>query len=333
MKKIFYLDGGAGRIIAAIPAFLKYAKMHPKDDWSILIPAWDYLYWSIPELQDRTFGIDTKGIFDTLVKFADEIVTIEPYRVPGYYNQKLSMGEAIDLQINGASQSKLSPPILITSKSEKDFAKKAIEDIKKNQKKSKTIVFQPFGRGAKVNKDEGTVFDDEARSLSSKDYLFIAKKLALKYNIIFFGEPDFNVKSDTFTAKFQGDIRTWIAIVEASDYFVGCDSLGQHIARSVNTPGTVIFGSTFPINTSYPDYFNIIENKTHKKYSPIRLTGLDTMLANRLNENSMSFNEDELSGICDSIIMDIEKGKYHGESKKTTLTTEISKQIRTTKSQ
>ena len=335
MKKVFYLDGGAGRIIAAIPAFLKYAKLHKNEDWSILIPAWDYLYWGIPELQDRTFGIDTKGIFDTHLKDADIIITVEPYRIPGYYNQKLSMSQAIDLQVNNTTDnSDLLPPVLITNKTEKAFAKKALDDIKQNQKKLKTIVFQPFGRGSKVVGSD--VVDDEARSLSSKDYLFIAKKLALKYNMIFFGEQDFQVKADTFSAKFSGDIRTWIALIEQADYFVGCDSLGQHIARSVNTPGTVIFGSTFPINTSYPKYFNIIENTAHKKYSPIRLTGLDTMLANRLNENCMTFTEIELTNIYESIVEDIEKGtKNYGNNTKPIIAQSqpFTKPNRTTKSE
>ena len=334
MKKVFYLDGGAGRIIAAIPAFLKYAKLHKDENWSILIPAWDYLYWGIPELQDRTFGIDTKGIFDTHLKDADIIITVEPYRVPGYYNQKLSMSQAIDLQINETTDhSDLPSPVLITNKSEKAFAKKALEDIKKSQQKAKTIVFQPFGRGAKVS--NGQVFDDEARSLSSTDYLFIAKKLAAKYNIVFFGEQDYQVKADTFSAKFGGDIRTWISLVEQADYFVGCDSLGQHIARSVNTKGSVIFGSTFPVNTSYPDYFNIIENTAHKKYSPIRITGLDTMLANRLNENCMTFTEVELTNIYESIVKDIEKGtqNYVRSTTQPFLAQSVTKSARTTNSE
>ena len=318
--KIFYLDGGAGRIIAAIPAFLKYAKLHPTEDWSILIPAWDYLYWGIPELQDRTFGIDTKGIFNNLVKNCTEIVTVEPYRIPGYFNQKLSMAEAIDEQVNGTTDhSDLLPPVIVLNKTENEFGKKAIADIKVAQKKQKTIIFQPFGRGAKADKSTDTVADDEARSLSSADYLSLARRLAAKYNIIFFGEQDFNLKADTFSAKFQGDIRMWAALVDKADYFVGCDSLGQHLARGLNTRGTVIFGSTFPINTSYPDYFNIIENKNHKKYSPIRITGLDTMLANRLNENSMTFTSTELDAIYTSIVADIEKGnKHYGQAQTNT---------------
>jgi hypothetical protein len=316
MKKMFYLDGGAGRIIAAIPAFLKYAKLHPDEEWYILIPAWDYLYWGIPELQDRTFGIDTKGIFDTLITQMDEIITVEPYRIPGYFNQKISLGQAIDQQINNTTDhSDLLPPKMVLSIAETTFAKQSIADIKAIQKKQKTIIFQPFGRGAKIDKDKGTVSDDEARSLSSSDYVSLMMRLATRYNVIFFGEQDYHLKSDKYSAKFVCDIRQWAALVSECDYFIGCDSLGQHLARAFNIPGTVIFGSTFPVNTSYPDFFHIIENKSHKKYSPIRLTGLDSMLANRLNESSMKFTDKELTKIHDSIIIDIERTSSSGEKK------------------
>lgn len=314
MKKLFYLDGGAGRVLCGIPAFLKYARLHPNEDWAILIPAWDFLYWGIPELQDRTYGIDTKGLFDNVVKNATEIVTIEPYRIPNYFNQKISLAEAIDEQINNTTDhSDLSLPTMVLSDGEKAFAKNALSDIKKAQKKQKTIIFQPFGRGAKIEKEKQDVTDDDSRSLSSKDYIYLTKKLAQRYNIIFFGEQDYHLKDDIYSAKYQGDLRVWAALVNQSDYFVGCDSLGQHMARGFNVPGTVIFGSTFPINTSYPDFFNIYEKKSFKKYSPIRITGLDTMLANRLNEGTMNFTEQELDSICASIVSDIEtKTKYNG---------------------
>lgn len=308
MKKIFYLDGGAGRVLAGLPAFLKYAKNNPGDDWGIIIPAWDALYWGFPELQDRTFGADTKGIFDTVIKNCEKIVTVEPYRQPGYFTQKLSLSEAIDIEVNETTDhSDLGPPRLVISNAEETFAKNSIEEIKKAQKKQKTIIVQPFGRGAKIDKVKGNVFDEESRSLSSHDYLFIVKKLALKYNLIFFGEPDFHLQADVNSAKFMADLRQWAALVKEADYFIGCDSVGQHIARAVDTPGTIIFGSTFPINTSYPNYFQIIENSKFKKYSPIRITGLDCMLANRLNEGCMKFTEAELNDICNKITNDIEK--------------------------
>jgi ADP-heptose:LPS heptosyltransferase len=129
----------------------------------------------------------------------------------------------------------------------------------------------------------------------------------MRYNTIFFGEPDFQLKQDTVSQKYTCDLRQWGALIQEADYFVGCDSVGQHMARAVGTPGTVIFGSTFPINTSYTDYFNIIDKGNAKKYSPIRITGLDVMLSNRLNENSMNFSDIELNALFNSIVADIER--------------------------
>ena len=35
MNKVFWIDGGAGRVIAAIPALLKYGRLNPNDNWSV----------------------------------------------------------------------------------------------------------------------------------------------------------------------------------------------------------------------------------------------------------------------------------------------------------
>jgi hypothetical protein len=308
MKKIFYIDGGAGRIIAAIPALLKFNRLNPTADWLVLIGAWDSLLWGIPELQDKVYGLDTKGVFDNIIKNADEIITPEPYRVPAYFRQEISLAEAFDVEINKTSDhTDLTPPILKLSNIEKLAALNSINSIKQQSKKQKTLVIQPFGRGVKLDTNAGVIFDEESRSLNPQDYLYIVKKLSNFYNLIYFGEPEFQIKEDVYTTKFTCDLRQWMALISECDYFVGCDSVGQHMARAFNTPGTVIFGSTFPVNTSYPKYFNIIENKNQKKYSPIRITGLDTVLANRLNEGSMTFTIEELDKICKNIQNNIDK--------------------------
>ena len=112
---------------------------------------------------------------------------------------------------------------------------------------------------------------------------------------------------DTYTMKPNADLRMWAAFIDAADYFVGADSVGQHMARAVGTPGTVIVGSTFAINTTYPDYFNIVEKKDAKKYSPIRISGLEGHLADRANDTLMDFSDDEINTIYASIVKDIEK--------------------------
>lgn len=306
MKTIFYIDGGAGRVITAIPALLKYARLNPGADWAVLVPAWDYLFWGIPELQDRTYGIDTKGVFDNVVKGADRIITPEPYRLPAYFRQELSLAQAFDREINGSTDhSDLGVPQLIFNKAESLVAKNTINDLKNVQKRSKTVMIQPFGRGAKIERDE--IVDEESRSLDPKSYLFLVRKLSQRYNMVFFGEPQFQMKDDKFAANYTCDLRQWAALIAECDYFIGVDSVGQHMARAVGKPGTVLIGSTFAVNTSYPDYFNIIEKAGAKKYSPIRITGLDSILANRLNEDSMRFSDKELNDIYSNIVADIEK--------------------------
>lgn len=306
MKTIFYIDGGAGRVITAIPALLKYARLNPNTDWAVLIPAWDYLYWGIPELQDRTYGVDTKGVFDNVVLNSDKIITPEPYRLPAYFRQEISLVEAFDREINNTTDhSDLGVPTMNFSKAEMTVARHTISDLKNTQKKQKTVVIQPYGRGAKVERDE--IMDDESRSLDSKSYLALVKKLALRYNMIFFGEPQFQMKADTFAANYTCDLRQWGALIAEADYFVGVDSVGQHMARAAGKPGTVLIGSTFPVNTTYPSYFNIIEKPGIKKYSPIRITGLDSTLANRLNENTLKLSDKEINDIYNSIVADIEK--------------------------
>lgn len=307
MQTIIYIDGGAGRVIAAIPALLKYHRLNPDRQWAVIINAWSNLLWGIPELQDRVYDTDNKGIFDNLIKDAEEFIAPEPYRLPGYYRQELSLVEAFDVEINKTTDhSDLKPPQMIVGKAEKQFAANTIAAVKEEQKKNKTVVIQPFGRGARI--DGGAVIDDASRSLSPDSFIALLKKLTQKYNLIFFGEPDFQIVSDTYTTKMvpETTLRQWASIIEASDYFIGVDSVGQHIARAVNIPGTVLFGSTFPKNTSYPDYFQIIEKTNQRKYSPIRIAGLDVVLADLYNDSCMSFSDEEINKIYNKIVTDIQ---------------------------
>jgi hypothetical protein len=307
-KTIIYIDGGAGRVIAAIPALLKYHRLNPNKEWYVIIPAWDGLLWSIPELQDRTYGADTKGLWDNIVSKAEEILTPEPYRLPAYFRQEIGLVEGFDREINKTTDhSDLVAPCLTFNKSEEKWAANTLADVKEQQKKSKTIIIQPFGRGATL--DRADVIDPASRSLSPDAYISLTKKLAARYNMVFFGEQQFQIVTDTYTIKLPPttDLRMWAALIECADYFVGVDSVGQHMARAVGTPGTVIFGSTFPINTSYPDYFQIIEKEGAKKYSPIRITGLDSVLADRHNDRMSDFDEEELTAIYNKIVEDIER--------------------------
>ena len=304
MKKLFIIDGGAGRAIAAIPALIKHSRKN--DDFGILVYGWDTLYWGIPELQDRTFNPEQKGIFEQVVLKAKEIISPEPYRVPGYFKQEKSLAEAFDYLINNTDDhSDLGVPTLVTSKMEEANGAGIIVDAKRGQKKNKTVVIQPYGRSIQRH-PTGAMLDESSRSLDPQSYLKLVKKLSTKYNIILMCEQQFHDEQDTYTLKPNVDIRTWVPFIAAADYFIGVDSVGQHIARAVGTPGTVILGSTFAVNITYPDYFNIVEKKDAKKYSPIRISALEGHLADRANDTLMDFSDEELNVLYSSIIKDIE---------------------------
>ena len=107
---IFILDGGLGRLISSIPALLKYDKNHQEEEWYILINGWHYITWGIPELQNRTFELNTKGVFDLLLR-AEKVIKPEPYHVPDYYRNKISLREAWDVVINNSLDHEELPPM------------------------------------------------------------------------------------------------------------------------------------------------------------------------------------------------------------------------------
>jgi ADP-heptose:LPS heptosyltransferase len=84
------------------------------------------------------------------------------------------------------------------------------------------------------------------------------------------------------------EMRIWAGIIDIADHFVGCDSLGQHIARAMGKTATVVAGSTFPINISYPGHpdFDIFDiGESTRVYDPIRLTIEDEIA--RANDDCM----------------------------------------------
>lgn len=306
MKPVFAINGGAGRVLCSIPALEKYYKKHGSDFYIFSESGLDFFAGN-KHLQDLAYTPDTKNVFETIIK-PNNLITPEPYREHGYYNQKRSLTESFDFLINNTEDhSDLDRPTIALSKYEEITALDAIRQAKDIHKKSKTIVIQPFGRSSQIKEVAPTeVIDQSSRSLNTTTYLKIIEGLKKDYNIIYFGE---NLTVDDYTFKIQTSIRMWAAIIEAADYFIGCDSVGQHMAYAFNKPGTVILGSTFAKNTTYPDHFQIIQKQPLDiKYYPLRICdGLDGDLANRYNDTCMDFNDDEIQDMLTKIKSDIKK--------------------------
>ena len=305
MYDIFFINGGSGRVVSALPALELYAQTH--DEFYIVCESGLDMFFGHPTLQNKAYDVNHKGLFDNIIKNG-RIVTTEPYRDNDYYNQRCSITQSFDKQINGHNEIReLGRPKIYLNKDEELHAVAAINIAKKEHQKEKTIVIQPYGRGAQLSQDINIVADQGSRSIEQKDYLKIVERLRKSYNVISMSE--FPTPGDTFTIQPKNfDLRKWASVIELSDYFIGCDSVGQHFAYAFDIPGTVVLGSTYAINVSYPQHFNIWEKPGFKKtYAPIRISDFNNHLADRMNDQSLSLSDAEFDKLYSSIEEHIKK--------------------------
>ena len=305
--KIINIDGGIGRVITALPALLKYHKNHPDEEWYISIIGWDYVPLGIPELQERTINPETKSVWENYFMKADKVISPEPYRLPNFYKGKISLAEAFDEIINETEEhDDLNYETLNLSHSEIRKGQEIIYKVYEEQKKEQTIVINPYGSTAEIC--PLGVYDDSLRSLPENIFLKLCELLAKDYNIIYMGYSHLLSEDNKFIYVPQPDlhIREWMGVISQVDYIIGCDSMVQHVARATGTQGCVIMGGTDAINMSYPDYFRIIQRKK-AVYSPMRISGLQSNLAERLNKECIEYTEDEILDVYEKIKEDIEK--------------------------
>ena len=303
MNTTFIINGGAGRVITAIPALEKYEKLNPDDDFKIIVHGWEQLFWSHPTLQKRTFGIHQKGLFDQLIKNSRVIVP-EPYQLNSFFNQKTNLVEAFDEIINNTnSQDDLNYNCLYLNTFEINRAKEFIELFKFETKHKKLIVFQPYGSAVEiVNKQP---IDKSNRSLSSDAYFKIASAVSNDAVVIYAGSPMFKHPSDNFTINIdeqQNYLRILMSVISQCDLFVGVCSVGQHIARMFNKPSIVLMGATNETNFSYLDKHIIYRKKDRVPvYVPWRLSEGDCEFADRENNGIMDFDQREITEIIELI--------------------------------
>ena len=149
--------------------------------------------------------------------------------------------------------------------------------------------------------------DPSNRSFEGIHTINIVKKLQKDFAVILMSEIgiDFTqYKCKDLVAHPQNiSLRQWGGIIAYADYFLGCDSVGQHIAYALDKPATVVMGSTFGINVSYPNYekFDVLDmGGDVRQYSPIRIT-MDEV-ADRGNDGIMVMNDKIENVIVDSVI-------------------------------
>ena len=303
MKKVFAINGGAGRVICSLPALEKHYKKHGPNFY-ILAESGLEFFLGNNNLQSLAFDINQKGLFEDIIK-PNLLLSPEPYRENGYYNQRRSLAESFDYLINETEDhTDLEKPKIYLNKQEEITALDILSKVEKERGKKKVIVIQPFGRSSSVNFN--TVIDPSSRSLNKESYLKIVKNLEKDYNLIYFGEHQ--IEEDKTTMKIQANLRIWSAVIDVCNYFIGCDSVGQHMAYALDKPGTVILGSTIEKNITYEKQFQILRKPNAEiVYSPIRIAGFDCELADRYNDACMDFTDKELNELIDKIRSDIKK--------------------------
>lgn len=314
MNKAFFINGGAGRVLCSIPALEKYAETH--EDFVIVAESWGEFYSCSKILRNKAFPVYHKNLFEDYLK-DKEIVTPEPYRLNQYFNQKCNLIQAFDIIINELDQVPQSKKINIElNKQEQINGYNIVNEVRETLKRDKVVVFQPFGSSIKV---EGNfIFDSSGRSFELKNVYSILEELNKNYGVIIMSQiqiPDWEKLGVAMPQNVS--LTDWGGVINASDYFLGCDSVGQHIAHALNKPATVVIGSTYPENISYPDNksFTIIDNaKDKRKYSPIRMTFDDC--CDRNNEELMVISDDTIKKIIKSIKDKIGVSKKNNESLK-----------------
>ena len=275
--KAFFLNGGMGRIISAIPALEKYYEAKEDPDFIIVIEGICNIMNGHPTLDNKTYDMYHKNLFHTKLINMD-IVSPEPYRLNEYFNQKCDIAQAFDMLINKKGIRELPAPTLILSKEELLEGRKAIDEIKKKVKKEKLVIIQPFGRA--ITQIDNSFVGKSNRSIEFSNLKQIIKKLQEKdWAVCIMSEFGIEFKDAGFKDEVAipeiPDLRKWAGLIKYADHFLGCDSVGQHLAKAMETPASVVMGATYPINTSYPNdkNFTIIDmGQFDREYDPIRIS-------------------------------------------------------------
>ena len=299
MDKAIFINGGAGRVLCAIPALEKHVEDNPNT--IIVSEAWGELYLASPKLRDKAFMPHTKRLFEDYI-LNRKCITPEPYRVWHYYNQKCDLTQAFDIEINELSEPRDLPPLTLDlSKQVQVQGHNFVEEAKRNFGKEKAILFQPFGQGAKI---EGRfIIDSSGRSFELVDVLKILEALTKDYVVILMSM--FNIPSEKnlgIVYPENMDLMTWMGVTKAVDHVLACDSVAQHYAQALGKSCTVVIGATFPENISYPknDRFKLFDvGKDNRIYSPIRIIHEPAYDLN--NEGLMLLNDEQRDAIIENV--------------------------------
>jgi hypothetical protein len=182
MNKTIFINGGFGRMVCAIPALERFITNHPES--YIITEGGIDIALGNTLLHDRTYDLNTKGLFENIIK-STELIYPEPYFDYDYYNQRINIAQAFDKIINGSIRDDCDYRAnIIFNKQELTVGEVVCFRAKEHQNKPKVIVIQPFGRSSDLIEDLDNVVDPSSRSLKLSTYLQIVKELKKQYTVI-----------------------------------------------------------------------------------------------------------------------------------------------------
>lgn len=311
-SKAFFINGGAGRVLCSIPAFERYAEESGDPDFVIVCEAGMDFYRGHPVLQKHAYEVWHKGLFDEHLKDKD-LITPEPYRINEYFNQQCSMAQAFDIEINSLETSReLDHPSIKLNKIETITGYQTIQQIKASLNKDKAVVVQPFGRS--IQQMGQYLIDGTSRSFELQNIINIIDQLREQYAVIVMTELQLPIpekKEHPVAVPREPNLRLWASMINSADHFLGCDSIGQHMAKALSKTATVVIGSTVPINITYQDDddFDIIDMGKEKGrvYAPIRVSFDDEK--DRQNDEVMMMDGAQEQKVVDSVVSYLGQGK------------------------
>lgn len=234
MTTAHLINGGLGRVICAIPALQRTNQFALLEGF-----AEPFIGTGIPALE-------ASSVYAPHFLADKHINAVEPYHLLQYRNGDINMVEAFDLLINGDISTDV--PKLYFDKA----FQQQIRAEQRNAAKADNIrvaVMQPFG----ADKSHGGQGRDMTE-VQVQQCIAVLKEAGFTVFLVGVeGQVDRATYPDAIKVVCES-VSEYLHFISVTDYFVGCDSSGMHIARAANVPGCIFFGSTSG-KKYYPDWF------------------------------------------------------------------------------
>lgn len=294
-KKVFYVDGGLGRVLCSVPAVEQLAWKGHK---VVVVASWPVVFENNPHVH-KLYGADYPYLWSDVVE-GNELIKPEPYTSYEFYSQQHHLVQSFNFLTNNSDS--LDRPNLYFTDSELSEGKRMVDELKSTHNKKKLLLFQPFGATAQVSPSdkpnvEPEISDETHRSLSVKGALSIAKSLQ-KTNpevaLLNMTHVPFDQKNVPNVITPQISTRMWFVIANFLDGVIGIDSVGVHLAAALSKPCIALFGGSHKENFAYPyDNFTVyMKDGFPKAFRPFRVYGYIEQ-----NQGAMDFSDAEIKEI------------------------------------